>query len=296
LTGAADTVKQVSIIKSSEAVVYDHVIEALEQQLQRSCSPREQACLKVESHSSTAAETPPPDLPEDLVITLGLKARRYADQYLDTSKLINAMIPTRNGQLSQSAINRLKHPTLLLDQPPIRSLLLIKYLIPTAERIGLLISRENTKRTASLVRAAEKLDLQLVIRIVDNEENLGVQLAAMLDEIDVLLALPDNKIHNRRNVSSILLTTYRNRIPLIGFSAAYVKAGALAAVYSTAENIGDQLADLIVQVFTSQGPEKQVIYPKYFSVSINSRVARSMGIQLQLDSEKLERLIRDAEL
>ena len=295
LASAAQPTKQVSIIKSSEAAVYDTVIEVLDQQLQRPCNAQEHSCLRVETHSFTAGEAPFPNPSDDLVLTLGLKAREYADQYLGNSRIINAMIPTANGQLSESAINSLKHPTLLLDQPPIRSLLLIKFLIPTAERIGLLISRDDTKRMASLVRAADKLDLQLVIRIVDNEDNLGKQLATMLDEIDVLLALPDNKIHNRHNVSSILLTTYRNRIPLIGFSAAYVKAGALAAVYSTPENIGDQLADLIVQVFTSQGPEKRVIYPNYFSVSINSRVARSLGIQLQLDSDKLEQLIRDAE-
>ena len=117
----------------------------------------------------------------------------------------------------------------------------------------------------------------------------------MLDRIDVLLALPDVKIHNRRNVSSILLTTYRNRIPLIGFSSAYVKAGALAAIYSTPENIGDQLAELTVQLLTADGIMQQVIYPKYFSLSINSRVARSLGLQLQFDSEDLAQLIRDAE-
>jgi ABC-type uncharacterized transport system substrate-binding protein len=91
------------------------------------------------------------------------------------------------------------------------------------------------------------------------------------------------------------LTTYRNRIPLIGFSAAYVKAGALAAIYSTPENIADQLAELTAQSLSAAGAVKQIISPKYFSVSINSRVARSLGVQLKLDSDKLAQLIRDAE-
>jgi hypothetical protein len=242
-----------------------------------------------------AGEEKPTLKSEDLVVTLGLKAREFTDQYPGEVRTINAMIPTRNGQLSEPAINGLKHPTLILDQPPIRSLLLIKHLMPGADRIGLLLSRESADLTDSLTRAAEGLDQQLVVGIVEDEDILGKQLAAMLDEIDVLLALPDNKIHNRRNVSSILLTTYRNGIPLIGFSAAYVKAGALAAVYSTPENIGDQLAETIVHACTSQRLVKQVVYPNYFSVSINARVARSLGIQLQLDSDKLEQLIRDAE-
>jgi ABC-type uncharacterized transport system substrate-binding protein len=294
-TSATATDINVSIIKSSDAGVYDSVGEAFERRLAKPCKRQQPACIQVETQSFIAAEAEIPSPPQDLVITLGLKAREYAERHFGEGSIINAMIPTRNGHLSKSAIARLKHPTLILDQPPIRSLLLIKHLLPGAKQVGLLISRDNAKRVASLKQAAERLDLRLIVSIVDDETKLGKQLAGMLDEIDVLLALPDIKIHNRNNVSSILLTTYRNRIPLIGFSAAYVKAGALAAIYSTPENIADQLAELTAQSLSAAGAVKQIISPKYFSVSINSRVARSLGVQLKLDSDKLAQLIRDAE-
>lgn len=295
LSHAAATAKQVAIVKSSDDAVYDSVIESLERQLEAVCLSAQPACPAIEIHSFTAdADQAVPASP-DLVLTLGLKARDYAERHFAEARILNAMIPTRNGQLSESADQRLDHPTLILDQPPARSLLLIKHLIPSSDRIGLLISRDNTARAAALGKAAEALELRLMVNIVDDETKLGKQLAAILDEIDILLALPDLKIHNRRNVSSILLTTYRNRIPLIGFSSAYVKAGALAAVYSTPENIATQLAELIVRDLTVDAIPKRIIYPKYFSVSVNSRVARSLGIQLQWDSDKLEQLIKDAE-
>jgi hypothetical protein len=295
LPGTAQTGNLITVIKSSDAGVYDRVIETLQRRLATPCEPPERACLGVEIQDFVTGDFEPPYPAADLTITLGVKARDYADRHLGAGRIINAMLPTRNGHLSKSAIDGLKRPTLILDQPPKRSLRLIRHLIPGAERIGLLLGRENAARADSLTQAAARLDLRLVVSIVDDEANLGRQLAAMLDEIDVLLALPDIKIHNRHNVSSILMTTYRNRIPLIGFSAAYVKAGALAAVYSTPENIADQLADLSRRMLNAEGIPKRLLYPKYFSVSINSRVARSLGIQLQLNSDTLAQLIRDAE-
>lgn len=283
------------IIKSNEAVVYDSVIDQIEQRLLAGCIPRQQTCLSLELYRLIADDSATAPPPHDLVISLGQKAREYAQRQYADSRIINAMIPTEQDRLEDARNSSLKHPTLVLDQPPLRDLLLIKYLLPEARRIGLLISRENAQLIDPLEHDAERLDLKLVVSIVDEEAHLGRQLAVMLDQIDVLLALPDIKIHNRQNVSSILLTTYRNRIPLIGFSSAYVKAGALAAIYSTPENIGDHLADLIDQLYTSTVIPTQVIYPKYFSVSINSRVAHSLAIQLPLDSDKLEQLIRDAE-
>jgi ABC-type uncharacterized transport system substrate-binding protein len=295
LTNAAEASKSITLIKSSDAQVYDAVIETLDGRLAQQCKGRDQACLKLEIQSLATEEVLLPPPAQDLIVTLGLKARDYADRHLVPGQIINAMIPTRNGHLSQAATDALKHPTLILDQPPIRSLRLIKHLIPGAERIGLLLSRENSGQAASLTQAAASLDLRLVISIVDDKADLGRQLAVLLKQIDVLLALPDIKIHNRHHVTSILLSTYRNRIPLIGFSSAYVKAGAMAALYSSPEDIGSQLADLIDQVMTSGRIVKQVVYPKDFSVSLNSRVARSLGIQLRVGPDKLEQLIRDAE-
>jgi ABC-type uncharacterized transport system substrate-binding protein len=263
--------------------------------LDKRCKPQKQACIHANIETSIANTTRPIAKAYDLVITLGLKAREYADSHLGSSRIINAMIPTGNGGSSEANKNGETHPTLILDQPPIRSLLLIKYLMPNAERVGFLYTRENSDGVESLVKSAEEIGLRLIPSFVDDETKVGKQLSLTFDKIDILLALPDVKIHNRKNVTSILLSTYRNKIPLIGFSAAYVKAGALAAIYSTPENIGQQLAEILGKDFANQKIPNTVIYPKYFSVSINSRVARSLAIQVPAESDRIETLIRDME-
>jgi ABC-type uncharacterized transport system substrate-binding protein len=70
-------------------------------------------------------------------------------------------------------------------------------------------------------------------------------------------------------------------VPVVGFSKGYVKAGALFALYSTPEQIGHHLADVVQQYFSSG---EQLLppphYPTYFSVVTNKSVARSFKITL----------------
>ncbi len=262
----------------------------------KQCIPQEKECRHAQIQILLDNDRAPIAKDYELVITLGLRARAFAERHLSHNRIINAMIPTGNGGSSEASKNNTRdHPTLILDQPPRRSLLLIKYLMPGAKRIGFLYTRENSARAELLVKSAASLGLTLVPTFIDDETRLGKQLSLLFDKIDVLLALPDINIHNRKNVTSILLSTYRNKIPLIGFSAAYVKAGALAAVYSTPENISLQLAEIIGREFSGQEIPNKVIYPKYFSVSVNSQVARSLAIQVPAESDKIETLIRDAE-
>ena len=295
LITSTEHVLNVLILKSSEAEVYDTVLKQIKQHLNEQCKQQPEDCrgMDIQDHIVDTTSIIPDDA--DLIISLGLKARTFANQRFSGNKIINAMIPIGGNELTELEIKAPKHPTLVLDQPPIRSLLLIKYLMPDAQHIGFLYSQDNSDQVALLEKSAEILGLSLVPSFVGDESRIGKQLSLMFDEIDVLLALPDTNIHNRKNVTSILLSTYRNKIPLIGFSAAYVKAGATAAVYSTPDNIGHQIAEIIDSFFRDQAIPKQIIYPQYFSVSINSRVARSLAIQIPAESDTIERLIREAE-
>ena len=96
---------------------------------------------------------------------------------------------------------------------------------------------------------------------------------------------------SRDTAQSLLLTTYRANIPVIAFSHAYVRAGALAAVYSTPEQIGQQTGEAILRLNQSGSwnlPKPQ--YPKYFSVSVNSQVARSLGLEIESEQVLVEKL------
>lgn len=106
----------------------------------------------------------------------------------------------------------------------------------------------------------------------------------LLQNSDVLFALPDSAIYNDSTIRNILLTTYRSGIPLIGFSTGFVKAGALCAVSSTPAQIAAQAATLIRQFGESHLlPAAQ--YPQEFEVTINEQVANSLGLPIKTTFE-----------
>jgi ABC-type uncharacterized transport system substrate-binding protein len=119
---------------------------------------------------------------------------------------------------------------------------------------------------------------------------LADALDGVLEESEALLVLPDTDVYNAGTIRNILLTSYRKQVPLIGISQAYVKAGALCAIYSTPVQIAVQTAEAIRQYSTTTKlPASQ--FPKEFDVSVNTQVARSLNIPIK-DAEKLRDEIR----
>jgi ABC-type uncharacterized transport system substrate-binding protein len=99
----------------------------------------------------------------------------------------------------------------------------------------------------------------------------------VLAEADVLLALPDTRVFNAGSLQNILITTYRQRVPLVAFSAAYVKAGATLALYASPAQAASQAAAMVRIFLGGRGllPPQSALE---FSVALNERVARSLGL------------------
>ncbi|WP_323142139.1 hypothetical protein [Massilia phyllosphaerae] len=96
-------------------------------------------------------------------------------------------------------------------------------------------------------------------------------------QTDVLLALPDAAIYNADNFRNILLSTYRHKQGVIGFSADMVKAGALGTTYSEVEDINTQVAE-IAAAYVAGGQLPAPQFPRYFRTIVNEGVAKSLEV------------------
>jgi hypothetical protein len=96
---------------------------------------------------------------------------------------------------------------------------------------------------------------------------------------EVLLAMPDSGVYSAENLRNILLSTYRHKQGVIGFSADMVKAGALATTYSDIEDINAQVAEMAA-AFAATGELPPPQFPRYFSTIVNEGVARSLDIEV----------------
>mgnify|MGYP000240577019 FL=1 len=116
--------------------------------------------------------------------------------------------------------------------------------------------------------------------ITDNSDLL-VTLEAAIEDNRVLLAITDPLIYNSHSVKNILLTAYRHRKPVIGYSDSFVQAGAVAAVYTSPQTVSDKAASIITDFFDNNWQFDRNIYSTNdFSVSVNRQVATSLEISL----------------
>ena len=231
----------------------------------------------------------------ELVIALGVKALEVASKLKRSVPVIGVFtpLPVFNHLLETSHRDLGNFSAIVLDQPYARQLKLIKTVMPEAKKIGVLLGPLSLKYADVLKEEADEENLVLDLEFIGQESDLIAQLNKTLESSDVLLAIPDALIYNRETAQPLLLTSYRHQKPIFGYSAAYVRAGAIAAVFSTTKQLAKQVAEITTKDQTvAVLPPPQV--PKYFSVVVNYQVARSLGISVA-DEESILKRIRLSE-
>lgn len=231
-----------------------------------------------------------------LIITLGsfpakaiarLEPATAVLNLLITHQLYTALNKNEQSQTSWSA--------LILDQPLKRQIILIQYLLGSKVKIGFLLGPYSIKQLSQIENTAKQMDVQISVEHIENEDNLIPSVRNLINTSDVIFSLPDPVAFNSNTIRGILLLSYRNNIPVIGFSKSFVTAGALAAVYSTPEQIAQNAVELINQFMLDNGFNKPFHHPEYYSIITNNNVARTLGISADLNNKLADR-IKELEL
>ncbi len=218
----------------------------------------------------------------ELVIALGVKALEAASMLKHTTPVLGVFtpLPVFNQILAKSKRELGNFSAIVLDQPYWRQLALIKAVLPETKKVGVLLGSASSQYLEVLRDEADELGLTLMDENVSNEADLITKLKKLLDSTEAMLAIPDRSIYSRETAESILLTSYRHQKPMFGYSQSYVKAGALASVYSSTKQLAKQAAEIAIksQAASNQLPSPQI--PKYFSVAVNQQVAHSLNIAI----------------
>lgn len=168
------------------------------------------------------------------------------------------------------------------DASPLAQLQLVAALFERRVTAGVLLSEASAYLERPLRAAAMQAGVELQLERVDASSNV-VRSLNRLSNAQVLLAVPDSTLYTPDTLRSVLESTYRRGLPVIGFSSATVAAGTLATAYA---DINDVVADA-VELLESLGspgvgvaslPEAR--FPRFWRVGVNHHVARSLGIAI----------------
>jgi ABC-type uncharacterized transport system substrate-binding protein len=229
----------------------------------------------------------------ELVIALGVKALEASAKLKYTTPVLGVFtpMPSFNSLLVKTKRDLGNFSAIVLDQPFSRQIFLIKNLLPEAKKIGVLLGPTSSQFADLIKEEGEESGLSVMEENVFREADLIPKLKAALETSDALMAVPDPMIYNRETAQPILLTSYRHQKPIIGYSQSYVRAGALAAVYSSSKQLAKQAAEIALKSQQSPSLLPPPQSPKYFSIMVNYQVARSLNITLKSDEEIYQKVL-----
>ena len=188
-----------------------------------------------------------------------------------------------NDQIENTRFTSAK-ANLVLEQPVCRNVPLIKALDQDWESIAFLSSIYSLDKASDLTKCAIQSGFDIQLYAITDDTDLLKTLEMAIKDNDVLLTVTDPSIYNSRTVKNILLTSYRHRKPVIGYSENFVDAGAIAAVYTSANSAGERAAQIITEFIDNNWQFKnKIYYTANFSVHTNYQVAKSLGISLPDD-------------
>ncbi len=281
--------EQVTIVYEQPRGFILQVIESIEQGLHSSGYTTSRLNLDTDPADKQHLET------HQLLIAVGSKATKHMLDSAPQTPILSVLMPKHLAvSLQQLYPDKHNWSSLLIDQPLERQFHLITSIFGEHQKTGVLLGPYTDIMMPSLKKAAKETGHKLTAEKINTAEDINASLMRLNNTSSVLLTLPDPLVFNNNTIRGILLSSYRNRLPIIGFSHAYVKAGAVAAVYSEPEQISTQAVKISIGILEGRGFEKKRYYPEDFSIALNYKVARSLGISLDSSSE-IHTRIRQAE-
>ncbi len=226
-------------------------------------------------------------LEENLIVPVGLKATRFvAYHHAGRGNVLGLMVPKVSAESIPwpGGMGPGRVAFVYIDQPVERSLALLETLLPQKNRIGVIVSADNSGILKTLEEEALRAGLRLNATVVDDAGAVGPSLRKVLAGSEVFLLLPDAVVLSGANLQSLLMASYRLRVPVLGFSPGLVKSGAIAAVYSSPRQIGSH-GGAMARRWIHGGALPPSQHAGQFSLDINSHVAKSLGLALPHERE-----------
>lgn len=180
----------------------------------------------------------------------------------------------------------------LLQHPAEARLQRLRRLLPNAATVGVLAAEGETgsAEIRDIQRGARQLGMSVLVHPVDLRRPIAEQLEGLADRVDVLMATYDLRIYSAEHAPAVLLFSWRNRIPVIGASDAWTRAGAILSFDWDYPDLGRQCAELAIRMPAGRGLERPVLEsPRRMPHSVNLEAARYFMLTIPADLQQAAR-------
>lgn len=164
----------------------------------------------------------------------------------------------------------------------------LKQYFPSKTKLGVLFNPASGLERTTVLTDCSRAGFRPEISDCAAPGDLVPQFLSLRERrIDLVLCFADNVLYSGATIKPLVLASLEQRIGLVGFSAAFVRAGAVIGVYADLKASGRQTAAAALRYLESRtavDPEG----PRTVKVGINQRVARLIGLEFRdKDSEEV---------
>ena len=231
-----------------------------------------------------------------LIVTLGSAATSYIAEDIKDTPVVFCMVlnPTASGFIQSMNASGNNMTGASLDIPLEAQFEALRSVIPSARKVGVIYNPSETESVIQeATKAAEQIGLELVSIPIISEEEVPEALRTLDGKVDALWSVADSTVFSRGSTKFILLHTLRNKIPFIGLSPAFVKAGALMALATDYQEVGTQCGELAVRILSGDHPSSlPITMPRTITMYLNLNTAEIIGLKIPSDRMKGAVLLR----
>lgn len=212
-----------------------------------------------------------------LLLTLGAFATEAALEKIKDIPVIAGLI------LKTDKVNNKDNATgVILEFPLEIQFKMLRRILPEIKTVGVIYNPGENKdviKTAS--RIAQDMGLSLDAQEVNTPQDLPAALERLVNSADVIWGVADNIVLTSETAKHILLFSYRNRIPFIGLSSAWVKSGAFYSLDRDYTDIGVQCGEIAMKILKgSTAGSIHPVLPRKVMYSLNLKTAKHMKITI----------------
>jgi ABC-type uncharacterized transport system substrate-binding protein len=236
------------------------------------------------------AERGPQDVQAGLVVTVGARAAAELNGQLNGAPVLNVFLPLTTHRHLQSGA-QYESAAIVLDQPLHRQLAVARVLLPQARTAGMLRSPDADPVQTPTESDYAGFGLELRTTLVEPDAAPADAIQQALRSADLVVVTFDPDVYTPATAKWLLYLAFQQDRPIIGFSYALLNAGAVAAVFSTPEQIGEHTVEVIADWLATGRAPQGIAYPRYYHVGLNAPVARRLGVSVLSETE-LERAVQ----
>ena len=271
---------RIAVVYSQKAAQYEKAFEGFKQYLNEQGIHPDFSIYDLQGSKSTAdsAFKEIKKSEADLIFSLGTFASNIAvESITDVPVIVGLVLRPDNFQKKKNATG------VALEFPIETQLKMLRSFIPNARKIGVVYNQEqNGNLIRSAIKTAESMGLVLDAVEISSPSELPIALKQLSQKVDILWGINDSVVLNSKTAKNILLFSYRNHIPFIGLSTAWVKSGAIYSLDRDYTYLGIQCGEIAFKVLSGVNVNSiPISFPGKVIYAINLKTAEHMKINFK---------------